>query len=87
MKNKKIIIIAEAGINHNNKKNYIKSLIYSAKKIGADYIKFQSYITENLVLKKTKKTNYQKKNTISKSDQFEMLKKYELSFNISIFCI
>ena len=79
MKNKKITIIAEAGINHNNKKTYVKSLINSAKKVGSDYIKFQSYITENLVLKNTDKANYQKKNTSFNTDQFEMLKKYELS--------
>jgi N,N'-diacetyllegionaminate synthase len=79
VKNKKITIIAEAGINHNNKKTYVKSLINSAKKVGSDYIKFQSYITENLVLKNTDKANYQKKNTSFNTDQFEMLKKYELS--------
>ena len=78
--NNKIIIIAEAGVNHNGDMNLAKKMIESAKDFGADIIKFQSYITENLVTHSTPKANYQKKNTSSNS-QYEMLKKYELSEN------
>lgn len=74
----KLRIIAEAGVNHNGNLNIAKSLIDHAKIAGADYIKFQSYKTENLVCKNTLMTNYQKKNSRVNS-QFQLLKKYELS--------
>ena len=41
MKNKKIIIIAEVGINHNGDMNLAKQMISSAKDCGADIVKFQ----------------------------------------------
>ena len=46
---KKVIIIAEAGINHNGKLSNAKKLIDVASNAGADYVKFQTYITKNLV--------------------------------------
>ena len=75
----KVYIIAEAGVNHNGDLKKAKKLIQEAKKVGADAVKFQYYKTENLVLKKTPKTNYQKKNEKKFKNQFDMLKKYELS--------
>ena len=45
MKNK-ILIIAEAGINHNGQLNNAIKLIKEAKKIGADIIKFQTFKAE-----------------------------------------
>ena len=41
MKEKKISIIAEAGINHNGSLNIAFRLCKIAKKSGADYVKFQ----------------------------------------------
>ena len=49
--NNKTFIIAEAGINHNGDVKSALKLIKSAKKSGADAVKFQTYITE----KRTKK--------------------------------
>ena len=43
MINKKTIIIAEAGVNHNGSIKYAKKLIDIAKDSGADFIKFQSF--------------------------------------------
>ena len=57
----KVYIIAEAGVNHNGDLKKAKKLVQEAKKAGADAVKFQYYKTENLVLKKTPKTKYQKK--------------------------
>ena len=48
---KKPFIIAEAGVNHNGNLDIAKKLIVGAKKAGADAIKFQSFITENLTKK------------------------------------
>ena len=46
---KKITIIAEAGVNHNGNLNYAKKLVLMAKKGGADYVKFQTFKTDDLV--------------------------------------
>ena len=47
-------IIAEAGINHNGDIDIAKELILKAKESGADCIKFQTYKTENLIIKNQK---------------------------------
>ena len=90
-KYKKILIIAEAGVNHNGNLNYAKKLALNAKKAGADIIKFQTYNTSKLVTKDAKLAIYQKKNTNNRfSSQFNLLKKYELSkkqfINLKLFC-
>ena len=74
------IIIAEAGVNHNGSIELAKQLIDKAVEAGADYIKFQTFKSENLVTKTAKQADYQKKN-IGDSDnsQYNMLKKLELS--------
>ena len=61
MKKNKIFIIAELGINHNGNLNLAKKMINSAKKSGADAVKFQIFKTENVVTKNAKLCNYQKK--------------------------
>ena len=50
-------IIAEIGVNHNGNVSIAKKLIDVAKKCGATAVKFQTYITDNFVLKKLKKLN------------------------------
>jgi N,N'-diacetyllegionaminate synthase len=75
---KKTIIIAEAGVNHNGKLEIAKKLIDVAASAGADYIKFQTFKTENLVTKTASKAVYQINNSKSSESQYEMLKKLEL---------
>lgn len=75
----KVMIIAEAGVNHNGNINLAKKLIEEAKKAGADYVKFQSFKTEKLVSRNAEKAEYQKKTTGSSESQFDMIKKLELS--------
>lgn len=75
-----IFIIAEAGVNHNGDLNTAKKLIDAALEAGADAIKFQSFKAENLVTKDAPKALYQKENTGS-GNQYDMLKKLELSFD------
>ena len=77
----KTIIIAEAGVNHNGNINLAKKLILAAADSGADYIKFQTYETENMIRLKTKLTRYQKKNIKGNKTQYQMLKKYQLKKN------
>ena len=59
MKKNKIILIGEAGVNHNGNMNTAKRLIDIAKKAGADFVKFQSFKAEDLVIKKSPKAKYQ----------------------------
>ena len=75
----KVTIIAEAGVNHNGDLNIAKKLIDIAKFSKADYVKFQSFKTDELLLKNAKKAEYQIKNTKNKDNQYQMLKKLELS--------
>ena len=74
------IIIAEAGVNHNGSIELAKLLIDEAVESGVDYIKFQTFKSENLVTRTAKQADYQKKN-IGDSDnsQYNMLKELELS--------
>lgn len=75
-----IQVVAEIGCNHNGDLNIAKKLIYEAKKAGADTVKFQSFVPENLVSRFAPKAEYQKINDGSGS-QLEMLKKLSLSPN------
>lgn len=76
----KVLIIAEAGVNHNGNLDYAFKLIDAAVDAGVDYIKFQTFKSENLVSKSAKKADYQIQNTGNSTDsQFEMLKRLELS--------
>jgi len=77
-----VFIIAEAGVNHNGNLDLAFKLCDKAKEAGVDAIKFQTWITENIVTKTANLASYQEKNIVSKSDsQFQMLKRLELSFN------
>lgn len=73
-----IIIIAEAGVNHNGNMEIAREMIHKAKEAGADYIKFQSFKASDLVSKNAEKARYQKKNTSDVESQLEMLRKLEI---------
>ena len=62
LKNKTTYIIAEIGINHNGKLDIAKKMILESKKAGANAVKFQSYISEDIVAKDTLSAEYQNKN-------------------------
>jgi len=72
-------VIAEAGVNHNGDVNLAKKLIKVAKESNADAVKFQNWITEEIVTKELPKPEYQKSTTKSEESQYDMLKKLELS--------
>ena len=74
----KTLIIAEAGVNHNGQLDIALKLCDEAKKCGADVVKFQTWITDNIITKNVDKTDYQKENTKNNDSQYEMLKKLEL---------
>ena len=76
----KVIIIAEAGVNHNGSLSNAKHLIDIAASSGADYVKFQTFRAENLATKDAKKADYQITNTRENNSQFDMLKSLELPY-------
>ena len=76
----KVIIIAEAGVNHNGDFENAKKLILAAANAGADYVKFQTFKADKLVSKDAQKAEYQKANLKDEGDtQYDMLKKLEMS--------
>jgi N,N'-diacetyllegionaminate synthase len=76
----KVLIIAEAGVNHNGDLQTGKKLIEAAKAAGADVIKFQTFKAEKIASRSAKKAGYQIDNVQSGDDtQLSMLKKLELS--------
>ena len=77
----KVLVIAEAGVNHNGNIKTAKKLVDIAKLAKADYIKFQSFTHDKLVTKKSPKAKYQKSNLKNNETQSSMLKRLELSKN------
>jgi N-acetylneuraminate synthase/N,N'-diacetyllegionaminate synthase len=79
--NQPCFIIAEAGVNHDGDIEKAKTLIDIAVQARVDAVKFQTWITEEIVTKSVKKAEYQKLKTENNETQYEMLKKLELSFD------
>ncbi len=73
-----IIVIAEAGVNHNGDVRLACRLAEAAKEAGADYVKFQTFVPEKLVSRFAKKAEYQKKTTDYAASQLQMLKQLAL---------
>ena len=79
-KDQNVIIIAEAGINHNGSVDRALRLIDEAVNAKVDYIKFQTFKTELIISKKAPKASYQIENAHDASEtQFEMVKKLEFN--------
>lgn len=86
-----VLIIAEAGVNHNGCLVTAKKLVDAAKASSADCIKFQTFKSEKIVSKNADKAEYQKKHTGANETQLEMLQKLELSYDdfieLSCYCM
>lgn len=81
IKNKKCLIIAEAGVNHNGELDLALKLCDTAKEAGADVVKFQTWKTEKIITQNVSQAEYQVTNTGIEETQYEMLKKLELSYD------
>lgn len=75
-----VLIIAEIGVNHNGNIMLAKKMIDEAKKCGADIVKFQTAIPENMVTQHAQKAQYQIDNTNDDTSQLEMIKGLTLSY-------
>lgn len=76
----KVLIIAEAGVNHNGDINIAKRLIDEAKRSGADIVKFQTFNPQKLASKYATMAEYQKENLGREESQEAMLSKLTLSW-------
>lgn len=76
-----VLIIAEAGVNHNGNMELAKEMVRKAKEAGVDYIKFQTFIPRQLVSRYASKAEYQKETTGSEQSQLQMLEKLALTYD------
>lgn len=74
-----VLVIAEAGVNHNGDLDIARRLIDVAAEAGADIIKFQTFNADRLVTKSAAKADYQVETTGAAETQYEMLRRLELS--------
>ena len=76
--NNRIIIIAEAGVNHNASMEMARRMVVEAAKAGADYVKFQTAVPELVISSIAPKAEYQKETTGAGESQLEMCKAIHL---------
>ena len=75
----RVLVIAEAGVNHNGDLDLARQLIDVAAEAGADAVKFQSFKAHNLVGRSAPKAAYQRAATGAGESQLAMLQRLELS--------
>lgn len=74
----KVVVIAEAGVNHNGDITLAERLIDAAALAGADFVKFQTFSADRLVTKLARKAAYQQQITGPEESQHAMLRRLEL---------
>lgn len=88
---KNVLIIAEAGVNHNGDIQIAKNLIKSAISAGADAVKFQAAIPEFVVTELAQKACYQSQSMNAKETQLDMIRKLllpnEVLKDLQSFCM
>lgn len=80
MDNKHVMIIAEAGVNHNGDLELAKKMALTAKECGADAVKYQTAVPELVISVFAPKAEYQKETTGDKESQLEMVRKLHFDF-------
>jgi len=74
----KVLIIAEAGVNHNGDLDLAKKMAVVAKEAGADIVKYQTAVPELVMSASAPKAEYQIQNTGAEESQLEMARKIHL---------
>jgi N,N'-diacetyllegionaminate synthase len=74
-----VLIISEAGVNHNGDIELAKCLIDAAADAGADLVKFQTFNADRLTTQNAPKAEYQMQTTGVAQSQFLMLRQLELT--------
>jgi N,N'-diacetyllegionaminate synthase len=74
-----VLVIAEAGVNHNGDLALAEELVQAASTSGADVVKFQTFRADRLTNKAALKARYQQENAPESQTQFDMLRSLELS--------
>lgn len=75
-----ILIIAEAGVNHNGSLELAKQMALTAKECGADVVKYQTAVPELVISKTAQKAEYQKRETGEQESQLEMVRRIHFGF-------
>jgi len=73
-----ILLIAEAGVNHNGSLDMAMAMVDAAAEARADVIKFQTFRSEQVISRNAPKAAYQKKVTGADESQLEMVRRLEL---------
>ncbi|MBD5218704.1 MAG: N-acetylneuraminate synthase [Bacteroidales bacterium] len=73
-----VIIIAEAGVNHNGNLDMARRMVLEAKAAGADYVKFQTAVPELVISVFAPKAEYQKETTGNAESQLDMCRAIHL---------
>ena len=78
LSNKKVLVVAEIGVNHNGDIKLAKKMILGAKRSGADAIKIQTFNTHEVMKKNSPLANFQKKN-VGEKDFYKIARSLELN--------
>lgn len=76
-----VFLIAEAGINHNGDIDIAHELIDAAASSGADAVKFQTFITEEIIHPNCPNPSHEINNIGDNISHFDLVKKWELQFD------
>lgn len=77
----KVMIIAEAGVNHNGNYRMAADMVRAAAKAGADYVKFQTAVPELVISSIAPKAEYQKETTGTEQSQLDMCRAIHLKLS------